>query len=118
MVRWLGMRGTCPGARPSCPSRRKVLKTLGYGALGSGLAGALSLGYATRIETERIQLQRVKIPLGRAGLEGFKIAFLSDFHLYPTTQLDLIERAVGEPLGAGALLNYLNERFGDLYGLS
>lgn len=94
MVRWLGMRGTCPGARPSCPSRRKVLKTLGYGALGSGLAGALSLGYATRIETERIQLQRVKIPLGRAGLEGFKIAFLSDFHLYPTTQLDLIERAV------------------------
>ena len=68
---------------------------LGYGALG-GSVPVLSCVYASRIETEWVRLQRVKVPLGieGAGLEGFKIALLSDFHLYPTTRIELIERAV------------------------
>ncbi len=71
------------------------MRILGYGAFASSVP-ILSCVYASRIETEWVQLQRVKVPLGTAGvgLEGFKIVLLSDFHLYPTTRIELIERAV------------------------
>ena len=41
-------------------------------------------------------VERVQIPVKNlpAAIEGFTIAVMADFHLYPFTQLDLIERAV------------------------
>ena len=95
MVAFLGMQEVHSNGSPSRLSRRKMLRMLGYAGGASSLP-ILSCVYASRIETEWVQLQRVKIPLGAAGagLEGFKIAFLSDFHLYPTTRIELIERAV------------------------
>ena len=90
MVAFWGMQEAHTRGGSSRPSRRKMLRMLGYGALGSSVP-VLSCVYASRIETEWVQLQQVKIPLGTAGagLEGFKIALLSDFHLYPTTRIEL-----------------------------
>lgn len=52
--------------------------------------------YSSRVETEDLRVERVRIPVPGlpAGLDGFKIAFLSDFHLFPHTRIELIERAV------------------------
>lgn len=82
------------GMRPF--SRRSFLRNtlLGCGS-GIALAGSGWI-YGTRFETEQLRLERMEIPLSNlpSSLDGFRIAFLSDFHLYPHTQLELIERAV------------------------
>ena len=95
MVAFLSMPEAHLDGGSSPLSRRKPLRMLGYGAIGSSVP-LLGCIYASRIETEWVQVQRVQIPLRMAGayLEGFKIALLSDFHLYPTTRIELIERAV------------------------
>jgi len=76
-------------------NRRTLLKMLGYGVVASGaVVGAY--GYGSRIETEWLQTERVTIPVKHLGssFEGFKIVHLSDFHLYPHTQIEFIERVV------------------------
>ena len=76
-------------------NRRTILKMFGCCVVGSGaVVGAY--GYGCRIETERRQTERVTIPVKHLGtsLEGFKIDHMSDFHLYPHTQIELIKRAV------------------------
>lgn len=77
------------------PTRRSLLKALGFGTLGAGGAVAGYL-YGTRIEPERLRLERVSIPIEGlgSGLDGLRIALLTDFHLYPHTRIDLIRSAV------------------------
>lgn len=77
-------------------NRRKLLKLLGYNALGAGAGLAGLYHYASNIEVERLRLERATIPIDGlpSALEGFKIALLADFHLYPHTRLELIEEAV------------------------
>ena len=67
----------------------------GCGVVASGaVVGAYR--YGTRIETEWLQTERVTIPVKHLGssFEGFKVVHMSDFHLYPHTQIELIKRAV------------------------
>lgn len=75
--------------------RQFLTRALGI-TTGAGMLGAAGLFYGTRLETEWLDLQRVRIPVRglSAGLEGFKIALLTDFHLYPHTRLDFIREAV------------------------
>ncbi len=77
-------------------TRRKVLKAVGVG-LGSGGAGLSGTWlYATRVETKRLRLERVQVPIPSlpGSLDGLRIVLLSDFHLYPHTQIELIDAAV------------------------
>ena len=77
-------------------SRRTILRMFGYSVVGSGLAAVGGYGYASRIETEWLKVERVTIPLKHLGasLDGFKIVHMGDFHLYPNTKIELIARAV------------------------
>ena len=77
-------------------ARRTILKMLGSTFVGSGVAAFGIHQYGTRIETEWLQTERVTIPVKHLGasFEGFKIVHMSDFHLYPHTQIELIKRAV------------------------
>lgn len=77
-------------------NRRRFLRTLGYSTLGLGGVGVGGYFYGTRIEIDRLRLEKVSIPIRGLGsaLDGFKIAVLSDFHLYPTTTKEEIQAAV------------------------
>lgn len=82
-------------------SRRKFI-TITSGAVAGMLTTAT--GYvAINNEAEEPVVKRVEIPLKKLklGQEGFTIAVLADFHLYPFTQLALVQRAV-------AMANSLN----------
>ena len=76
--------------------RRTILKALGYTVVGSGAAAFGTYRYGTGIETEWLQTERVTIPVKHLGssFDGFKIVHMSDFHLHPHTQVELIKRAV------------------------
>ncbi len=76
--------------------RRTLLKILGYSTVGSGVAAFGAYRYGTHIETEWLQTERVTIPVKHLGssFDGFKIVHMSDFHLHPHTQIELIKRAV------------------------
>ena len=76
-------------------SRRKFLLLAPLAVLGTTVAGAGTYLYLND-ESQQLTVERVRIPLKNLppGLEGFTIALLADFHLYPLTQLDLIQRAV------------------------
>ena len=73
-------------------SRRTILKMLGYTIVGSGVAALGVYKYSSRIETGWLAIERVTIPVKNLGssFKGFKIALLSDFHLYPYTEIELI----------------------------
>ncbi len=85
-------------------SRRKFLK-LGGTAVVAGVAGAAATtGWvAWHDESQDLVIERVSIPLPNLppALEGFTIAQLSDIHLLPFTQPELVRRAV-------AMTNSLN----------
>jgi hypothetical protein len=75
-------------------SRRKFILATS-GAVAGTLAAAT--GYvAVNNEADQPVVTRVEIPIKnlKPGQEGFTIAVLADFHLYPFTQLDLVQRAV------------------------
>ena len=77
-------------------SRRNLLRILGYG-FGGTAAGLLGTSqYGVWIEPDWLQLKRVQIPLKRlpSALDGFRIIYLSDFHLYPHTRIEFIQEAV------------------------
>ncbi len=82
-------------------SRRKFLGLSSAAFLGGLVAGGTYL--YINDESKEPAIERVQIPIRNLpeSLEGFTIAVLSDFHLYPLTQLPLIETAV-------ALTNALN----------
>jgi predicted MPP superfamily phosphohydrolase len=77
-------------------SRRGFLKAFGQIAIGGSLACFGGYVYATRIETEWLVVERIQVPVKnlRTTLEGFKIVQISDVHLHPYTQIDLIKKAV------------------------
>jgi predicted MPP superfamily phosphohydrolase len=75
-------------------SRRKFITTI-TGAVAGTLVAAT--GYvAFNDESDDPVVTRVELPIKnlKPGQEGFTIAVLADFHLYPYTQLDLVRRAV------------------------
>jgi uncharacterized protein len=77
-------------------NRRKFLQ-LGGGALASSAIGAIAVGaYASQIEPQHLVLERRTIPLRRLSpaLDGFRIALMSDHHLFPFTPRGLLEGAV------------------------
>ena len=78
-------------------SRRKILEMLGYAVVSCGVAALGVHRYSSRLETQWLKIERVTIPVRHLGpaFDGFKIVLLSDFHLYPHTEIELIERAVG-----------------------
>ncbi len=75
-------------------NRRNFL-LLGASAVGAGVA--VGAGYLYRNdESQDLVVDKVPIPVKNlpAALEGFTIAVLADFHLYPFTQPDLVRRSV------------------------
>ncbi len=72
-------------------TRRRFLWGAGASAMVVG-----ATAYVARNEMQWLETRRVDIPLGEraAGLAGMKIALLTDFHLYPHTQPELVAEAV------------------------
>ncbi len=77
-------------------SRRNLLKAAGPVLIGSGLALAGGYEYATRLEPDWLAVEKVSIPVKNLApeLEGFKVVQLSDLHLHPFTQIELIREVV------------------------
>ena len=77
-------------------SRRRFVKSLGGVLFGGIFTSVAGYNYAPHIETEWLTIERIKVPLKNLppSLEGLKIVQLSDLHLHPFTQIDLIEKAV------------------------
>ncbi len=77
-------------------SRRGFLKAFGQIIAGGCLAAGGGYYYSTRIEPERLVVERVQVPLKnlKSALTGFRIVQLSDLHLHPFTQLELVQEAV------------------------
>ncbi len=75
-------------------NRRDFLKISSLAVGGSFLASTVLL--RIKDESGRPSLERITIPVKHLhpALEGFTIAQLTDFHLYPYTQPDLIRQAV------------------------
>lgn len=77
-------------------SRRNFLKALGYTTLAGIAAPTGGFGYATRIEPYWLSVERITIPLPalKPAMAGVKIVQVSDIHLHPYTQIELVQRAV------------------------
>lgn len=77
-------------------NRREFIKSLGGILIGGAFTGIAGYNYATHIETGWLTIESIQIPLKHlhSSLEGLKIVQLSDLHLYPFTQIDLIEKSV------------------------
>src|SRR5690242_2129243 len=81
---------------PQPLNRRKFL-WLGGGTLVSSAVSGMALGcYANQIEPHHLVLERrtIRLPHLSPALEGFRIALMSDHHLFPFTPRELLERAV------------------------
>ncbi len=77
-------------------NRRNFLKSLSQAAIGSSIAIVGGYEYGKHVGAKRPVVERVQVPLKglKPALEAFKIVQLSDFHLYPYTQLDLVKKVV------------------------
>ncbi|MDM8531468.1 metallophosphoesterase [Anaerolineales bacterium HSG25] len=75
-------------------NRQKFI-AMGATAIAGGIVAASSYFYVNN-ESQSLVVEQIQIPLKGLGsaLEGFKIVQLSDFHLRPFTQIDLIQEAV------------------------
>jgi predicted MPP superfamily phosphohydrolase len=71
---------------------RRVFLSSALGGIGLGGVGAFLE------ESSTLSVERVLAPVQRiqTGLEGMRVALLSDFHLYPFTPLPFLRRAVDE----------------------
>ena len=76
-------------------TRRRFLRLAAITLAGSAAAAAGGAGWAWWIEPNRLVLERVDVPIANlpAAFDGFRIALLSDFHLYPYTTLPHIREA-------------------------
>jgi predicted MPP superfamily phosphohydrolase len=77
-------------------SRRDFLKNFGKLLAGGCLATLAAYEYSARIGSQNVAVEQVQVPLKNlpSGLGGFKIVQMSDIHLYPYTQLGLVQEAV------------------------
>ncbi len=78
-------------------TRRAFVAGLGAAATG-GFMGVAGYHYCVHVEPQRLSVERVQVSLDDLPppLEGFTLVQMSDFHLYPFTKIDLIQRAVAE----------------------
>lgn len=78
----------------SSMSRRQFITLTGL-AVAGGVAAAGGYIYVNN-EADEPVVEKIPIPIKGLppALEGFTIAVLADFHLYPFTQLELIRKAV------------------------
>ena len=79
-------------------NRRRFLKTLAGVGAAAVLTPAGGYLYARYVEPEQLTIERTLIPLPGlpSALDGFKIVQMSDFHLFPFTEIALIEEAVAK----------------------
>jgi predicted MPP superfamily phosphohydrolase len=77
-------------------TKRQFLKmAAGFGLVG-GFSSVAGVGYAYRWEPGNVVIEPriLRLPSLPSAFEGFKIAFMSDFHLYPFTKAETIHKAV------------------------
>lgn len=75
-------------------NRRRFLQLAG--ALAGSTLGCMAAGaYANQIEPRQLVLERrtIRLPRLTPALDGFRIALMSDHHLFPFTPRELLERA-------------------------
>src|SRR5258708_19518047 len=80
-------------------TRREFLRIARNAAVGSALAGGLTTaGYATLFEPNRLKISRTRVQMKRLPmrLDGFRIVLMADFHLFPFTSAELVQKAVYE----------------------
>ena len=75
-------------------NRRDALKCTGV-ALGGSLLAATGF-FTINNESNQVSVENINLPVENLhpALEGYKIAQMSDFHLFPYTRPDLIKQAV------------------------
>ncbi len=88
------MKNKPENERGSRFNRRQFLALTGLAVAGGVVAASSYI--ALNNEANDPVVERVKIPLKglSPALDGFTIAVLADFHLYPFTQLELVQKAV------------------------
>ena len=76
--------------------RRGFLKVLGHVLTAYSLGALGAYQYSIHVEPEWVSVKKILIRLQTLGItfDGFKLVQLSDFHLYPYTEIDLIQSAV------------------------
>ena len=79
-------------------TRRGFLKGIGITTVAMGASCLAGYGYIFYVEPRWPSIERIEIPISNLprGLRGLKIVCLSDFHLHPFTQIDLIEQIVSK----------------------
>jgi predicted MPP superfamily phosphohydrolase len=77
-------------------TRRQFLQIAGGVGIAAGIPSAAEIGYATRIATHRVAMEKrpIRIPRLPTAFEGFRIALFSDIHLYPFTPIRVVQDAV------------------------
>ena len=77
-------------------NRRKFLWLGSNALISSALAGIAAGAYGNQVEPNRLVLERrtIRLPHLSPALDGFRIALMSDHHLFPFTPRKLLERAV------------------------
>jgi predicted MPP superfamily phosphohydrolase len=77
-------------------NRRRFLKWMGATIAGGAATAVGGPYYARHIEPDWLMVESVEVPIASlpSALEGFKIVQMSDFHLHPFTQLELVQKAV------------------------
>jgi predicted MPP superfamily phosphohydrolase len=81
-------------------NRRRFIEIVGTAA-GSALACMAAGAYANQIEPRNLVLERrtIRLPRLAPALDGFRIVFMSDHHLFPFTPRILLEQAVEQANG-------------------
>lgn len=77
-------------------TRRHLLRLAALTVAGGATAAAGGAGWARWVEPGWLTLVRVQVPIAGlpAAFDGFRIALLSDLHLYPHTTLEYVSHAV------------------------
>jgi predicted MPP superfamily phosphohydrolase len=90
------LRLLCEGYFMNALSMRDFLKIGGGFGIAVGLTGLTGALYSTGVEPNDILIERETVHLRRLPprFDGFKVALLSDLHIYPFTTVELIDEAI------------------------
>lgn len=85
-------------------NRRRFLKWFGATVAAGGVTAVGGPYYARYVEPGWLTVESVEVPIAGLppALEGFKIVQMSDFHLHPFTELELVQKAVARANELGA----------------